>query len=274
MGDEQNLDLLLMATFCLVAIDLLDVIVTEENEVLTDHIKEQQRLCRSLPAEKTRPTWTGFCNRVSDSHFRRQFRMTRHTFSNLCHILCSCIGEATFRPEHSTQQSRNSASLQSRGGLIPGEVKVAISIRILAGGSYLDLVPLFDVSESHIYHIFDDFLYWVLKAFKFPLNTILQEENWAALAVIAEPFLYGSNGVFNGIIGALDGIAIRIRSPFLSEVTDPGNYYCQKGFFALNVQAICDRSKKFTWCYPSNKGSSHDSVAFANSHLYTLLTQR
>ena len=55
---------------------------------------------------------------------------------------------------------------------------------------------------------------------------------------------------------------------------DPGNYYCRKGFFALNVQAICDRSKRFTWVYTSNKGSTHDSVAFTNSRLFSLLSAK
>lgn len=69
---------------------------------------------------------------------------------------------------------------QSRGGLIPGEVKVAISLRQLAGGLYLDLAPLFDVSMGHIYRIFDDFFDWVLKAFVFPLARYIYEENWGA----------------------------------------------------------------------------------------------
>lgn len=138
----------------------------------------------------------------------------------------------------------------------------------------MDLMPLFDVSIARIYVIFDEFLDWVLKALAFPLAKHIQNEDAGDLSTIAQEFSYGSNGVLSGIIGALDGIAIRIRSPRLTEVSDPGNYYCRKGFFALNVQAICDRSKKFLWCYTSNKGSTHDSIAFTNSRLYSLLLQK
>jgi DDE superfamily endonuclease len=46
-----------------------------------------------------------------------------------------------------------------------------------------------------------------------------------------------------------------------------------KSFYALNVQAICDRSKRFLWCFPSNKGSIHDSSAFAASRLQDLLRE-
>lgn len=273
--NADNPELVILNLFVLVALSAIELIENEEtNSILLDHLSEQQRLCRSLPQDKTRPTWIGFCNRVSDTHFRKQFRMNRNTFSNLCNVLSAAVGESTFRSESSVLSSRNAASLIHRGGLIPGEVKTAISIRFLAGGSYLDLIPLFDVSQSRVYVIFDQFLDWVLKAFEFPLAKLIFDENWPALAALAEPFSYGSNGVFAGIIGPLDGLAIRISSPKLSEVSDPGNYFCRKGFFALNVQAICDRFKKFTWCYTSNKGSTHDSVAFTNSRLYSLLTAK
>lgn len=135
-------------------------------------------------------------------------------------------------------------------------------------------MPLFYVSGSYVYEIFDQFLDWVLRSFEFPLARYIQEENWSALAEIAQQFSYGSNGVLAGIIGPLDSLAVQIRSPKLSEVSDPGNYYCRKGFFALNVQAISDRSRKFTWCYTSNKGSTHDSVAFTNSRFYSLLAEK
>lgn len=274
MDTEEVVDLFLLSTFCVAALEVLEFIEQDDHQVLQAHIKEQNRLNRSLPVEKTRPTWLGFCNRISDSHFRKQFRMSRDAFHNLCTLLRISVGEGVFRSEDMVISTRNSASLDARGGLIPGEIKTALSLRLLAGGSYLDLMPLFDVSVARIYVIFDEFLDWVLKAFAFPLAKHLQEEDCGALSAIADQFSYGSNGVFSGIIGAIDGIAIRIRSPKLSEVSDPGNYYCRKGFFALNVQAICDRAKKFLWCYTSNKGSTHDSTAFSNSRLYTLLTQK
>ena len=169
MDDDNEFDLLLESALCLAAVEAVEIIEKEEAKRLKDHINEQRRLCRSLPAEKTRPTWAGFCNRVSDSHFRRQFRMTRNAFTNLCTILSAAIGQDTFRSENSPWSTNNSASLQARGGLIAGEVKVALSLRLLAGGSYLDLMPLFDVSVPHIYVIFDQFLGWVIKAFDLPL---------------------------------------------------------------------------------------------------------
>jgi hypothetical protein len=144
---------------------------------------------------------------------------------------------------------------------------------MLAGGSYLDLVPLFAVSASHLYNIFNVFLNWILFTFEFPLVSLLRERKWDVLHELANQFAERSNGVFFGPFGSLDGLAIRIRSPRLSEVSDPGNYYCRKGFYALNVQAICDSTKRFLWVYPSNKGSTHDAAAFGNSRLSDLLLE-
>lgn len=49
--------------------------------------------------------------------------------------------------------------------------------------------------------------------------------------------------------------------------------HCQKGFYALNVQAVGDMKKRFLWSYPSNKGSTQDSTAFSGSRLCELLKE-
>ena len=99
MDDKQNRDFMLLSSLFAVLLETLEIIDKNETAKLRDHIREQRRLCRSLPAEKTRPTWSGFCNLISDNHFRRQFRMTRRVFDNLCNLLCLAAGEKTFRPE-------------------------------------------------------------------------------------------------------------------------------------------------------------------------------
>ena len=43
--------------------------------------------------------------------------------------------------------------------------------------------------------------------------------------------------------------------------------------FAINVQGICYKLKRFLWCYPSNKGFTHDHAAFTGSRLYELLKE-
>jgi DDE superfamily endonuclease len=256
----------------------LDDLVDGLESILLRHIREQQRLNRALPQEKQRPNWEAFSTRITDVHFRRMFRMNIDAFTNLCTHISRSIGQERFRSEAFLAEKREDeeqifSSDERKIPLIAGEIKVAISIRMLAGGSYIDLVSLFHVSKSHLYNIVDLFLHWILKTFEFPLVPWLRERNWQALTNLANLYAEKSNGVFFSPFSGLDGLAVRVKCPKESEVPDPGNYYCRKGFYALNVQAICDRRKRFLWCYPSNKGSTHDSAAFASSKLYDLLKE-
>jgi len=85
------------------------------------------------------------------------------------------------------------------------------------------------------------------------LTTALDE-----LKEIGADFSVDSYGCFLGCIGAIDGLAIRIKC--LSNVPDFGNYFCRKNFYALNVQAICDRKKRILWISAGHQGSTHDST--------------
>ena len=69
------------------------------------------------------------------------------------------------------------------------------------------------------------------------------------------------------IIGALDGIAIRQEMPSYTEVICPRGYWNRKGFFPLNVQAICDHNYEFLWMSCRTPGSTHDATALACSDL-------
>jgi hypothetical protein len=87
-------------------------------------------------------------------------------------------------------------------------------------------------------------------------------------------FAAASDGVFRGCIGALDGLAVKMKCPTLSDlIPDPGNYFCRKGFYALNVQAICDKLRRFIWVSTGHKGSTHDSLAFDGTHLNKVLAE-
>ena len=275
--DDEYEDFLLIIAFYHLLHDQLDEEHDEIHRAYDELLKEERKRQRSYPVEKDIRSWQQFADSVDDAHFRRMFRMPRPTFDLLCTSICDAVGVENFRPECSIEnnsvKSKNAEALLYLGGLIPGEMKVALGIRMLAGGSYLDLVPLFNVSKSHLYSVFDEFLQWIMSTLQFPLVQWIRNRDWDQLKTLANEFTEKTGGVFHGPFGDLDGLAIRVRSPTLKEVSDPGNYYCRKGFFALNVQAICDKRKRFLWCYPSNKGSTHDSAAFANSRLNDLLQE-
>jgi hypothetical protein len=147
---------------------------------------------------------------------------------------------------------------------------------MLAGASYLDLLLGYNISQIMLYDLFHEVVRWINGSFHFPLPTFIKEENTEKLNQISLLFSDKSDGIITGCIGAIDGLAIRIQSPVIHQdnVPDPGNYYCRKGFFALNVQAICDSKKRILWMSSGHKGSTHDSAAFAETGMSALLQRK
>ena len=156
----------------------------------------------------------------------------------------------------------------------------------MAGASYLDMLGVtgYGYSSSQtIYNIFHTFVGWINCTYHFPLPHILDKINSgnetkrqaaiAELHAMSEAFGESSGGAFNGCFGALDGVAIRIECPSNKLVPDPGAYFCRKNFYALNVQAICNKTKSFLWFSSGHKGSTHDSLAFRETALYESLNQ-
>lgn len=69
-----------------------------------------------------------------------------------------------------------------------------------------------------------------------------------------------------GIVGAVDGIAVKIRCPS-GAIKNPGAYYNRKGFYAIVVQAVCDSHRRFIFVHAGSEGSTPDSVAWSLSGL-------
>jgi hypothetical protein len=63
---------------------------------------------------------------------------------------------------------------------------------------------------------------------------------------------------------------VKIKKP--SKSHGPKGYYCRKGFFSLNVQAMCDANRRFTFVSVKAAGSTHDSTAMAMSWLGKTIT--
>jgi hypothetical protein len=225
-----------------------------------------------------RQTWEDFSNMLSDDLFRRMFRMPKLTFTRLCNEIKIAVGEDSFKSEAyvlcrgwGPGRERTWCANEFKGGLVPGKIKLAIAIRMLSGASYLDLMVTYGIAKCHVYSIFLEVVGWIKKTFSFPLVNALKTKDETFLQTISDGFANFTSGIFKGCIGAIDGIAIRIICPSEGEVPDPKNYWCRKGFYALNVQAICDSSKRIIWVSTGHKGSTHDSNAFFETSLYDLL---
>ena len=212
--------------------------------------------------------------------------MPLECFRKLCERIESEVGEENFLSEQYMKEKIQNAQSPKRhiynahcktsGGYLSGEIKVAITLRLLAGASYLDVSQIFDVSYSTCYDILHKvteewFCNDCVAEYKLEKNLDDPKKLYKILEIFTSKGR--SNGIFGGIIGALDGWLVKIKSPsWVNDgVKNSGTYFSRKGFFALNVQVIVDREKRILWRSISSKGSEHDSAAFKDSELYARL---
>ena len=87
--------------------------------------------------------------------------MTKETFAKLCSEIKSAVGEESFKSEAyvqshgwSSRHARTQHANDYKGGVVPGEIKVAMTIRMLAGASYLDLIVSYCIDKSVVYSSF------------------------------------------------------------------------------------------------------------------------
>jgi len=84
----------------------------------------------------------------------------------------------------------------------------------------------------------------------------------------SELFRRGCCNSLTGCVSALDGLAVRMQRPRLSDVrTPPGTTINRKGLFAVNVQAAVGADFKLQFFSVATAGSCHDSTAFSVSGL-------
>ena len=282
----SNEDVILLAylVVAIVEVELNDPngAIQQFSKQLQEEEERRQRNENRLPRRIKDGTRKRFSVVISEEFpeniFRRYFRMGRDSFFRFCNKICDAVGENHFMPERLMDDINNAhrGAVRRSGGVICGEVRVAIFIRLLAGASYLDLMVIFDLAEQSVLRSFRLVCDWVSCTFEYPLVKALNTEDVEYFDKITHDFAYSaSNGVFMGCIGAVDGLAIKIKQPTATkELTDPGAYYCRKGYFALNCQAICDFDKRIAWISTRHIGSCHDSAAFAETRLYGLLQQK
>jgi len=192
-------------------------------------------------------SWPLFIRGVRPEFFARLYRMPKDVFLSLAENLLLC---------QSNRQLRSC-----------GLMRLSITLRWLAGGSYLDIALIHQQSTSSVYHHIESTLAALDESLtlKFPYN----DAAW--LSESSHGFSRGGRSPIEGCVAAMDGIAIKIAEPCVNDVPNPSTYFNRKGFFALNIQAMCDSSYRFLYVSALTPGSTHDSTAFAMSGLAGLL---
>ena len=109
---------------------------------------------------------------------------------------------------------------KSHGGFISGEIKLALTLRLLGGGSYLDVETIFQISYKNLHRIFNTVLQrWICNDKFVKINFMDYLQSPSSMKTTAEKFSSGSsNGIINGCIGALDGWLVKTKCP--SETRD------------------------------------------------------
>lgn len=78
----------------------------------------------------------------------------------------------------------------------------------------------------------------------------------------------------NGCVMAIDGLCVRTRQPYLSEVKDVKSWRCRKGGFALVVLAGSDINGRFIFATADHSGTTNDIVAWETNSLYFALKEK
>ena len=159
-------------------------------------------------------------NHLSDAEFTRMFRVNRYLFYE---VLLPKI-----RDKVGLSYIGKIRALSSSGSYVSATTRLAVALRWLAGGSYLDICFSFGISFGSFYHV-DGVLWKTICAIDssfsigFPLHD--QEE----LRRTAKGFATFSNQALNGcVMAVVDGWVCKTRAPYKHEVQNTGNQHHRK----------------------------------------------
>ncbi|XP_046402872.1 putative nuclease HARBI1, partial [Ischnura elegans] len=144
--------------------------------------------------------------------------------------------------------------------------QLLLTLRFYAtGGDQLSLADFSGVSKSTAHRI----IHRVSCAIAALRPAYIRMPNSPQAILDAQMAFYGISR-FPKAIGAMDCTHVRIRSPGGDEAERFRN---RKGYFSLNVQAICSAKMEFTDIVARWPGSTHDSSIFNNCNQRALFEQ-
>jgi hypothetical protein len=195
---------------------------------------------------------------LTERAFTRMFRLNRVQFYDL-------LSKIRVRIEPSDQGKLKAT--KRYGSFITGQTRLAVALRWLAGGSYLDISFAFGVSAENFFN--DKGILWpTLEAIDSVLSISFPLNDEAQLDEIGKGFAKYSFGRMQGCVMAIDGIVIRTRAPTTREVENVLCFMNRKGFFGIVILAACDANCKFLMWSGVSPGSTHDCIAWEMTTLY------
>jgi DDE superfamily endonuclease len=152
-------------------------------------------------------------------------------------------------------------ALRSSGGRVEPAVRLALTIRMLAGAFYLDMMLVFRITSTTVYDAFHSTVASIRKRIEMP-GLPVSRSNLHSLALAFIGSRQPPNPLY-GCIGAVDGICIEIQKP-LHEF-GPRAFYCLKGMYAIPAQALVDANYRFLSLSAKVASSTPDGIAWESS---------
>lgn len=199
---------------------------------------------------------------LPDRSFKMHYRLSRPCFESLLQQVAPLL--------EPNDEGRRMAAI-SAGSFVPAKIMLAVTLRLLSGGSYLDIAFGYNVAETFVFKIFNK----VILAMDKVLNNVeFPYESETDLMKLESGFRRVSKGYFPGTVLAGDGIVIRMIKPTDEEVDgNVRSFFTRKGFYAIGLQAFCDADCRFRHLSMKTCSSTHDGTAYELSGLNHIIRE-
>jgi hypothetical protein len=229
--------------------------------LLSLEYEDRYSRCRVGNQHRDRHSIMNWANNLCDNMFQRQFRLVREDFYYVVEKIKHYIGKT----ERGVQQAINSS-----GSEISVELHLMITLRILAGAAYLDMIHYM----VHVDSVAG--IVWITcKAIVKGLDNIHFTTDEEECFQISKQWAVKQKKRWNELLNvstlyAGDGLAIEIARPSVTELRgrDIRLFRNRKGFWALIAQAFCDSNTEFAVFDIRWPGGTNDIIAYQMTDIY------
>ena len=195
---------------------------------------------------------------LDDRRFKKRYRMGKARHAQLLFEIRSDL-------ERDEQKAVNSA-----GSPVFPYLQLCIGLRMVSGGSYLDIADAHKVHESTVNPItwrVIDAINLRIKIVHFPFSNVRKLEEHAKT-------FFARCEELPGTVAAGDGVAFGIECPEDHEVGgDRKSQFSRKGFYTYSVLAFCDALLRIMAVHCDSCGSTNDGLQYVGSWLHKTIEE-
>ena len=208
----------------------------------------------------------------SDDMFYRHFRLVKDELYDLLEKMKDGYPGSPRRTGRENLALAYQMGDLSSGTHIPLELKLMVTLRLLAGANYLDMI-WYGISVDSVSYVFKSTIDLIQKV-EPAIGVPTTDEGWRELLDGWDDISIRKKGLVTvpGTALAGDGLAIETTAPTAKDRGDVSlpAFRNRKGFYGLICQAFCDCNAKFRYFEVAWPGSTNDIIAYRQSFLYTL----